>query len=65
MRLNAAPKAIGFTLALIVFTSAAHSAAAASRDWTKNPAVVQLDNLSITPDAPAVVGAASRQMHVS
>jgi hypothetical protein len=43
MRLNAVPKVIGFTLALIVCTSMAHSAAAASRDWTKNPAVVQLD----------------------
>jgi hypothetical protein len=43
MRLNAVLKAVGFMLALIVCAIAVNSAAAASRDWTKNPAVVQLD----------------------
>lgn len=52
MRLNAVLKAICLTLAFTVCSSAANSAATASRDWKRNPAIVQLD----TPEDIFAVG---------
>ena len=48
---NAISKAIGITLALSMYGSA-ESSAAASRDWIKYPAVVQVD----TPEEIFAIG---------
>jgi len=52
MRQSTVRSSIGIMLTIIVCGSAANGAAIATRDWTKNPAVVQLD----TPEDIFAIG---------